>query len=54
LGYGDTHQKLNLSFGGNFFDKGNIGIISQSGAMAVAITDILSSKNLGFSTFFSL
>ncbi len=54
LGYGDTHQKLNLSFGGNFFERGNIGIISQSGAMAVAITDILSSKNLGFSTFFSL
>ncbi|MBX9809772.1 acetate--CoA ligase family protein [Candidatus Gracilibacteria bacterium] len=54
LGYGNTHQKLNLSFGGNFFDTGNIGIISQSGAMAVAITDILSSKNLGFSTFFSL
>lgn len=33
---------------------GNIGIISQSGAMAVAITDVLAEKKLGFSTFFSL
>lgn len=54
LGYGDTNIWLNLSFGGKFFDKGNIGIISQSGAMAVAITDVLASRNLGFSTFFSL
>lgn len=31
LGYGDTHSSLNLSFGSQFFDRGNIGIISQSG-----------------------
>ncbi len=54
LGYGDTTKELNLSFGGNFFESGNIGIISQSGAMAVAITDVLSERRLGFSTFFSL
>jgi acyl-CoA synthetase (NDP forming) len=54
LGYWDTNKKLNLSFWGNFFDRWNIGIISQSWAMAVAITDILSGKNLWFSSFFSL
>lgn len=54
LGYGDTTSGLNLSFGGKFFSPGNIGIISQSGAMAVAITDILDSRHLGFSTFYSL
>ncbi len=54
LGYGDTNNSLNLSFGGRFFDTGNIGIISQSGAMAVAITDVLAERKLGFSTFFSL
>lgn len=54
LGYGDTHSSLNLSFGSQFFDKGNIGIISQSGAMAVAITDVLAERNIWFSTFFSL
>ena len=54
LGYGDTAKWLNLSFGGNFFESGNIGIISQSGAMAVAITDVLSERRLGFSAFFSL
>lgn len=54
LGYGDTFQQLNLSFGSRFFDTGNIGIISQSGAMAVAITDILADRGLGFSSFFSL
>lgn len=54
LGYGDTHLWLNLSFWSQFFDMGNIGIISQSGAMAVAITDVLAEKKLGFSTFFSL
>ncbi|MDD2693561.1 MAG: acetate--CoA ligase family protein [Candidatus Gracilibacteria bacterium] len=54
LGYGDTAKGLNLSFGGNFFESGNIGIISQSGAMAVAITDVLSERRLGFSAFFSL
>lgn len=54
LGYGDTHSSLNLSFGSQFFDRGNIGIISQSGAMAVAITDVLAERNIWFSTFFSL
>lgn len=54
LGYWDTNKWLNLSFGGKFFDRGNIGIISQSGAMAVAITDILAERHIGFSTFFSL
>lgn len=54
LGYGDTSKWLNLSFGGNFFGRWNIGIISQSGAMAVAITDVLAGRNLGFSTFFTL
>lgn len=54
LGYGNTKIGLNLSFGGQFFSPGNIGIISQSGAMAVAITDILESRKLWFSQFFSL
>jgi acyl-CoA synthetase (NDP forming) len=54
LGYGDTSKWLNLSFWGNFFDRWNIGIISQSGAMAVAITDVLAGRYLWFSTFFTL
>lgn len=54
LGYGNTTIGLNLSFGGQFFSPGNIGIISQSGAMAVAITDILENRKLWFSQFFSL
>ena len=45
---------MNLSFGGRFFTPGKIGIISQSGAMAVAITDVLDARGLGFSQFYSL
>lgn len=54
LGFADTHNGLNLSFGSQFFNRGNIGIISQSGAMAVAITDVLAERGLGFSSLFSL
>jgi len=54
LGFADTWNALDLSFGGKFFDRGNIGIISQSGAMAVAITDVLYARGLGFSSFYSL
>lgn len=54
LWFSNTWSQLDLSFWGNFFRKGNIGIISQSWAMAVAITDVLDGQWLGFSTLYTL
>lgn len=54
LGYADTVNNLNIAFGSKFFVPGNIGIISQSGAMAVAITDVLAERRLGFSRMYTM
>ncbi|MDD2907707.1 MAG: acetate--CoA ligase family protein [Candidatus Gracilibacteria bacterium] len=54
LGYFDVYNDLNLSFGTKDIKKGNIGIISQSGAMAVALTDWANKNNLGFSKIISM
>lgn len=54
LWYIDTYKDLNLSFGSKKINKWNISVISQSGAMAVAITDWALSNNLWFSKIISL
>lgn len=54
LGYIDAHKKLNLSFWGKWIKSGNIAMVSQSGAMAVALTDWAQTTNLGFSKLISM
>ena len=54
LGYIDTHKNLNLSFGGWAINSWNIALISQSGAMAVALTDMALSTSIGFSKIISM
>ncbi len=54
LGYIDTYKNLNLSFGWKEIKKGNIAMISQSWAMAVAFTDWAREYNLGFSKIISM
>ncbi len=54
LGIINTHIGLNASFGEGMPKKGNIALLSQSGAMAVAITDWASQENIGFSSIISL
>lgn len=54
LGFADTWNWLNLSFGSELSKKWNIGIISQSGAMAVGITDVITERGLGFSSLYTL
>lgn len=54
LGYIDAHKNLNLSFGWKEIISGNIAMISQSWAMAVALTDWANNMNLGFSKIISM
>ncbi|MCH2189089.1 CoA-binding protein, partial [Candidatus Gracilibacteria bacterium] len=54
LGYIDTSKSLNLSFGGKDIRPGNIALVSQSGAMAVAFTDWAYEYGLGFSKIISM
>lgn len=55
IGYVNTKNSINLTFLKNIVPSGNIGFISQSGAIGSALTDyFLAHKNLGFSTFVSL
>ncbi len=54
LGYIDAHKNLNLSFGWKEINPWNIAMISQSGAMAVALTDWASTMNLWFSKIISM
>ncbi|MDP2683429.1 MAG: acetate--CoA ligase family protein [bacterium] len=46
--------KLNASFAQGLPEPGNVAVISQSGAMAVAITDWALSSDVGFSALVSL
>ncbi|MCA9385556.1 acetate--CoA ligase family protein [Candidatus Dojkabacteria bacterium] len=46
-------SKLNASFAASNAYDGNIGFLSQSGAMCTALLDMSLSKNLGFSHFVS-
>lgn len=55
LGFLNPHLDLNLSFAsGENLKKGNIGLVSQSGAMAVAMMDWAQNANLGFSKIISM
>lgn len=54
LGIINTNNKLNASFAEGMPASGNVSLISQSGAMAVAITDWAYTHNLGFSKIISL
>ncbi|MDD2871511.1 MAG: acetate--CoA ligase family protein [Candidatus Gracilibacteria bacterium] len=54
LGYIDAHKNLNLSFGGKGIKPGNIAMVSQSGAMAVALTDWAQTTHIGFSKLVSM
>lgn len=54
LGFINPSLKLNATFAGGMPEEGNIGLISQSGALAAAILDIFAKKDLGFSGIFSI
>ena len=54
LGYIDTKQNLNLSFGTTYIKPGNIAMISQSWAMAVALMDWAYSTSIWFSKVITL
>lgn len=47
-------NKLNASFGGNLPKSGNIGYISQSGALLAAILDMANAAGIGFSKLVSI
>lgn len=47
-------NKLNASFGGNLPVVGNIGYVSQSGALLAAILDLASANGIGFSKLISI
>jgi len=49
----DPGVKLNASFARNMPSEGNIGFLSQSGALCTAVLDYAQSKNIGFSKFVS-
>ncbi len=54
LGILDSSNNLNASFADGMIKKGNIGFISQSGAICTAMLDWANLNNVGFSRFVSL
>ncbi len=54
LGILNPHLKLNASFAEGMPSKGNVGLVSQSGAMAVAVMDWAYQSKLGFSKIISI
>lgn len=54
LGVLSTHDKMNASFGSTNPPKGNIGFISQSGALGAALLDWAAGSGVGFSRFVSM
>ncbi len=54
LGFINTKLRLNASFARLDLKSGNVGLISQSGAMAVATLDLTSRYNLGISKMISI
>jgi acetate---CoA ligase (ADP-forming) len=54
LGYLIPELKLNASFAGGMPNIGNIALVSQSGALAVAFMDIARSEQIGFSKIISI
>ncbi|UCF06269.1 MAG: acetate--CoA ligase family protein [bacterium] len=54
LGLINTHHKMNASFANRMPDKGNISIISQSGALCTAILDWAAGRDLGLAKLVSI
>jgi len=54
LGLINTHNGMNATFAAGSASKGNIAIMSQSGALCTSILDWAASENIGFSKFLSL
>jgi len=54
LGFVNTRQKLNATFGQGLMHKGNMHFISQSGAIASSIFDWAEHASLGFKDFITL
>ncbi len=54
LGFVNTLCPLNLTFGQNVKETGNLRFISQSGAIASALFDYFTSTGLGFAEFITL
>jgi acetyltransferase len=54
LGFINTKARLNASFARMNVQAGNVGLISQSGAMAVATLDLTSKYKLGISKMISI
>lgn len=54
LGLVDTFSNLNTSFTAGMPEKGNIGFMSQSGALLASILDWSFANGIGFSKFISL
>jgi acetate---CoA ligase (ADP-forming) len=54
LGVMDTASKLNACFGGDLPQEGNIGYLSQSGALLAAILDLAIASGIGFSKLISI
>ncbi|PPA80289.1 MAG: Succinyl-CoA ligase [ADP-forming] subunit alpha [ANME-2 cluster archaeon HR1] len=54
LGLLNTHNGMNATFAAGSARKGNIAIMSQSGALCTSILDWAASENIGFSKFLSL
>jgi acetyltransferase len=54
LGVIAPDNKLNASFGGDLPAVGNIGYVSQSGALLAAILDMASANGIGFSKLVSI
>ncbi len=54
LGIIDTYSNLNASFAHTMPRQGEIGFISQSGAIVTAILDFAAGRNIGFSKFVSM
>ncbi len=54
LGIIDTYSSLNASFAQTMPAQGQIGFISQSGAMVTSILDFAAGRDLGFSKFISM
>jgi len=54
LGFANPYENLNATFTDVKLQKGHIAIVSQSGALAVALLDWASGKNIGFSKIISI
>lgn len=54
LGIMDTHSRINASFASNMPLEGNLGFLSQSGALITGILDWSLNEHLGFSKFISI